>query len=511
MISEQLITHMQHLALALKPELLRWRRHLHAHPELSFEEVATQAYVGEQLAEMGLSARSIAKTGLLLDLHNPTLGASSSCIAVRADLDALPITEVAGRAYGSTHSGVMHACGHDVHTTCAMGAAIILQSIASELPTTVRFLFQPGEELLPGGATHVIADGGLEHPPVAAIIALHVAPDLPVGSLGLRTGPYMASADELYITLLGPGGHGALPHRSVDLVAVLAQMLVSLQQVVSRKAPPEVPTVLSFGKVNTLGGATNILPARIDVEGTLRTYDEVWRKQAHGWIRGIVESTARMYGAEVELRIADGYPTLNNNARVTAELRSIFERNVELSAGFGESGEKASPDAGFGASGEKKSHDAGLGESGEKASPDAGFGASGQKASHDAGFGASGEKESPDAGFGASGQKASHDAGFGASLSPENLGQHGSSGLFQAIEELGIRPTAEDFAWYLQRVPGSFFRLGVANEARGITAGVHTAEFDVDEDCLAIGALALALGALQLAQAQVELSNRTQV
>ena len=380
----------------LAPQLIAWRRHLHRHPELSFAEVETQGYVREQLAARGIDTESVAGTGLVA-LVGPE---AEDCVALRADMDALPIQEARGRPYGSRVAGVMHACGHDVHTACAMGAALLLREVGAELPLPVKLLFQPGEEVLPGGATHMIRDGALERPNVLAISALHVAPDMPVGTVGTRTGPYMASSDEVRITLRGGGGHGALPHDTVDLVATAAQLITALQQVVSRKAPAEIPTVLSFGHVATEGGATNVLPVAVRLAGTLRTYNEEWRAEARSWIARITEATAEMYGAEVEVDLREGYPALANDAAVTA----VVEAGLRTT--FGD----------------------------------------------------------------------------------------------ERVLPLSLRPTAEDFAWYLKRVPGSFFRLGVGNVGRGITAGVHTPEFDVDEACLAVGALALATAGMRLSR-----------
>ena len=463
--------------------MVAWRRHLHAWPELSFEEHDTQAFVRDALEQMGLPPRAIAGTGLLVDLRAREASNSSdgspapdvdrgpaACIAIRADLDALPISEVAGRAYGSRRPGVMHACGHDVHTACALGAAWLLAQVREWLPLPVRLIFQPGEELLPGGATRVIADGGLLDPDVAAIVGLHVAPDLPVGTLGLREGAYMASADEIYLTLRGPGGHGALPHQSVDLIAVAAQLLVSLQQVVSRKAPADVPSVLTFGKIASEGGATNVLPARLDLAGTFRTYDAAWRARAHTWIRQIAEGTAHMLGAQIELRIVVGYPALSNDAEVTRSVRLTFEQALRESC----AGLSPAVDAAQG----QEEHSAKA--RGDLAETDRGVSVAGDGG---VGFG-----ESPPA---------------SVASSPATGAEVEAATWLNAVVDLSLRPTAEDFAWYLREVPGTFFRLGVANPGRGIVAGVHTSEFDVDEDCLPIGAFALAVAALSLAEQRV--------
>lgn len=384
-------------AMQLSPKLIEWRRHLHANPELSFKEFKTQKYLIEKLESFGLSPKPIAETGVVV-----TLGPKNrkSCIAVRADMDALPITEIEGREYGSKSPGVMHACGHDVHTTCALGAAYLLSQVSEILPIAIKFIFQPGEELLPGGATKIIAAGGLKSPDVKAILALHVAPNIPVGSLGIRAGKYMASADEIYLTLKGNGGHAAMANQHTDLIATAAQLLVGLQQLVSRKAPPEVPTVLSFGKIDSKGGATNVLAREVKISGTFRTYDEEWRQKAHVLIRKIVDHTTQAFGAEFDLEIKVGYPALNNDKKLTAIAKASLCDLVGV----------------------------------------------------------------------------------------------------DHFQDLSLRPTAEDFAWYLQEVPGVFFRLGTRNESKGIVSGVHTSTFDVDETSLPLGAAALACVALAFAK-----------
>ena len=384
-------------ARGLTPKLRAWRRHLHRHPELSFDETETQRFLLRELRALGTDPRAIAGTGVAVDVGPAR---ADSAVAIRADMDALPIHEVDGRPYGSARPGVMHACGHDVHTACALGAVALLLRTQAALPRRVRVLFQPGEELLPGGATKVIADGGLADPPVTAIAALHVAPDLPAGEFGTRSGPYMASADEVYLAIHGRGGHAALPHRADDVVLCAAEIVTSLQRVVSRLAPAAVPTVLSFGKVETEGGATNVLPATVRLAGTFRTYDDAWREEAHAHVRRIVAAVAEAHACRAELEIRRGYPALSNDPELTRVTRAAL-------AGI-------------------------VGDA--------------------------------------------------------------------AVRGLDLRPTAEDFAWYLREVPGCFFRLGVRNEARGITAGVHTPEFDVDEACLPYGAAALAAVALTLAE-----------
>lgn len=289
-----------------------FRRHLHRYPELSFQEVKTSRYIREKLVENNISSEFIAETGVRAEL-----GAGDRCVALRADIDALPIQEINDVEYVSKHEGIMHACGHDVHSACLFGAMLILKEAESALGGMVRALFQPGEEKLPGGALKMIEAGALENPEPEGIIALHVFPELEVGKLGFREGMYMASADEIYITVRGKGGHGAMPDKCIDPVTAAAQIITAIQTIVSRKAPPAVPTVLTFGKINTVGGATNIIPDEVKLEGTFRTLNEEWRMQAHRHINELVASIAQAAGAQTECRIIKGYPYLRNEEMLT--------------------------------------------------------------------------------------------------------------------------------------------------------------------------------------------------
>ncbi|MDP1727850.1 MAG: M20 family metallopeptidase [Bacteroidota bacterium] len=371
------------------------RRHLHSHPELSFKEFETAAFIKLHLGKMGISKiKSVANTGfeVLIEGRNP----AKKTIALRGDMDALPIVETNNVDYKSKNVGIMHACGHDVHTTCLLGAAGILQQLKNEFEGTVKLIFQPGEEVIPGGATLMIKEGILNNPKVEGIFGQHVMPLIPVGKVGFRSGLYMASTDELYMTITGKGGHGAMPHLCIDPVAVMAQIITGLQQVVSRQANAIIPSVLSWGKV-IANGATNVIPNEVYMEGTFRTLDEKWRETAHKKMMQVATNIAEAFGATIQFEIRKGYPFLKNEPLLTARAKSYAE----------------------------------------------------------------------------------------AYLGKEN------------VVDLDIWMAAEDFAYYSQEVPACFYRLGTRNEAKGITSGVHTSTFDIDEDALVIGAGLMAFIALQ--------------
>lgn len=373
------------LAKAYAPEFTAIRRHLHSHPELSFQEFETTAFIQQQLTSFGVSFKAgIAGTGIiaLIEGKNP----ASKTIALRADMDALPITEANDVPYKSLNTGVMHACGHDVHTSCVLGATKILQELRGEFEGTIKVLFQPGEEKHPGGASIMIAEGALENPRPDAILGLHVHPSLEVGKIGFHAGKYMASADEIYITVKGKGGHAAQPHLTVDTILVASQLVVSLQQIISRNNNPFSPSVLSICAFNG-GFTTNVIPSEVKLMGTFRAMDETWRFKAHELIRKQAVGIAEALGAEIDIEILVGYPTLYNNEEVTTKAR-----------------------------------------------------------------------------------------GFATDL----LGE-------EAVGDTEIRMGAEDFAFYSQVVPACFFRLGTGNVARGITSGVHTPTFDVDEHAIEVG------------------------
>jgi amidohydrolase len=374
------------LAQAYKQEVIDLRRHLHSHPELSFQEFQTAAFVAEKLKAIGITEiESKATTGwsALIKGKNP----EKKVVALRADMDALPIIEANEVPYKSQNPGIMHACGHDAHTASLLGAAKILHEVRDQFEGTIKLIFQPGEEIIPGGASLMIKDKVLENPRPNYILGQHVMPMIPAGKVGFRSGLYMASADELYLTIKGKGGHGAMPETFIDPVLISAHLLVALQQIVSRVANPKIPSVLSFGRVEALG-ATNIIPNEVKIQGTFRTLDEAWRAKAHEKMRQIAEGIVEGMGGQLDFEIRKGYPFLKNNPELTA--RSVAAAQTYLGA--------------------------------------------------------------------------------------EN------------VLDLDIWMAAEDFAYFSQEIDGCFYRLGTRNEARGITSGVHTPTFDIEEEALEIGA-----------------------
>ncbi|MCI0921861.1 M20 metallopeptidase family protein [Sphingobacterium rhinopitheci] len=313
-------SNIQQLAKDFFTETVENRRHLHQNPELSFEEYQTSAFVKQKLDELNIPYQTMANTGVVGIIKGEL--ASDKVIALRADMDALPITEVKGRSYGSQNPGVMHACGHDVHTSSLLGVAKILQHLKSSFGGTVKLIFQPGEEKLPGGASLMIKEGVLRNPEPSAVIGQHVMPFIEVGKVGFRSGQYMASCDELFMTVRGRGGHGAQPHQNIDPIAITAQIITGLQQVVSRFADPRIPTVLSWGKI--IGnGATNIIPDEVYLEGTFRTFNEEWRADAHQKMVKMAQGIAESMGASCDFEVRKGYPFLVNEPKLTENARSF--------------------------------------------------------------------------------------------------------------------------------------------------------------------------------------------
>ncbi|MFT3746696.1 MAG: M20 family metallopeptidase [Agriterribacter sp.] len=373
------------LALKFAPELQDIRHRIHANPELSYKEFETSKLVQEQLSALNIPFEIKATTGVvgLLKGKNP----DKRIIALRADMDALPITEENDVPYKSKKPGVMHACGHDVHTACLLGAAKILNETTSDWEGTIKLIFQPGEEKNPGGASLMIKEGVLENPKPAAILGLHVHPQLEVGKYRFRGGKIMASADEIYITIKSKGGHAAAPQQTADTILIASQLVVALQQIISRNRNPFSPSVLSITSFQG-GYTTNVIPSEVKLMGTFRAMDEQWRFEAHTLIRKMATELVHSMGAEIDLHIDVGYPTVYNDEKLNTA--------AEISAA-----EYAGADN---------------------------------------------------------------------------------------IEESELRMGAEDFGYYSQVIPGCFYRLGAGNVSKGITSGVHTPTFDIDEDAIALGA-----------------------
>ncbi len=298
------------------------RRYLHQHPELSFQEYNTVKFVASKLDELGISYESMANTGLVALLKgNKT---SEKVVALRGDMDALPITELNDVPYKSLTNGVMHACGHDAHTASLLGCAYILNELKNDFSGTVKFIFQPAEEKLPGGASQMIKEGVLNNPIPNAIIGQHVMPLIETGKVGFRSGKYMASTDEIYVTVKGKGGHGAMPNLNIDPILITSHIIIALQQIVSRNADPKTPSVLSFGKIMGMG-ATNVIPNEVLLEGTFRTMDEKWRTEAHTKMKKMAEMMAESMGGTCEFNIVRGYPFLVNEPELTEQLRKNAE------------------------------------------------------------------------------------------------------------------------------------------------------------------------------------------
>ncbi len=388
--------HILEKSKTLFEKINKYRAYLHANPELSFQEYNTCDFVNSKLTELGIpTEKGIGKTGVvgLIMADHHTL--SDSFIGLRADLDALPIQEENEVSYKSTVSGVMHACGHDVHTSILLGVAEILYEIRNELKHPIKLIFQPGEEKNPGGASILIAEGVLNKPKVSKMYALHVFPEMETGKVGFKEGLYMASCDEIYMTINGKGGHGAMPHQCIDPILIGANIVTSLQQIISRSCDPKTPSVLSFGHFEGLG-ATNIIPSVVYLKGTFRTMDETWRAKALELIEFQSTTIAKTFDGTVNIEISKGYPCLYNNEELTKSLR------IKSEVFFGRSN----------------------------------------------------------------------------------------------VESLPIRLTSEDFAFYSQKIPVCFVRLGVGNEAKGVIYGVHHPRFDIDPNALITGMQLMSLAAI---------------
>lgn len=367
------------------PEIVSIRQHLHANPELSFCEFETAKFVEKKLSEFGIPFISgIAGTGIIATIVGQNSILSNKTIALRADLDALPISEKNNISCKSKNEGVMHACGHDAHTASLLGTAKILNEIKSEFSGKIKLIFQPGEEKFPGGASLMIKEGALENPRPDSIFGQHVAPEIPAGKIGFRSGMYMASADELYVTVKGKAGHAAFPQNFVNPILIASKILLELQtEFMETTQGVRHPTVLSFGKI-IANGATNIVPEEVKMEGTFRTMNEEWREEAHKKMISISEKIAIEMGGKCEFEILKGYPFLINDEHVTLRMKKYAEEFV------------------------------------------------------------------------------------------------GKENVMEVEQRMG----AEDFAYYSQKIPACFYRIGVRNEKEGITSGLHSPTFNIDETAL---------------------------
>ncbi len=380
-----LIAKIRELSRIYFEDIVEIRRHLHAHPELSMQEHETSEFIAQQLDAMGIAyERGIAGTGIVALI--PGNKGRGKVVALRADMDALPIDEANDVSYKSLNPGVMHACGHDVHMSCLLGATRILNELRDYWGGTVKLIFQPSEETAPGGAKLMIDEGVLQNPAPESIFGQHVFVPLPVGKVGVRSGKYMASADEIYLTVKGKGGHAATPHLNVDPIVIASHIVVALQTIVSRSAKASIPSVLSFGKIAGLG-RTNIIPNEVKIEGTFRTFNEKWRAEALQQITDMAIGIAKGMGGDCDVYIEKGYPFLVNDDKLADAFRQYAS---------------------------------------------------------------------------------------------DYLGN-------ENVEELDLAMTAEDFAFFSQKLPACFYRLGVSSPDKGTGSNLHTPTFDVDENALEIG------------------------
>ena len=311
------------LSLEIFPKVVSWKRYIHSNPELAFEEYETAKFISKILSEYKIEHETgIAKTGIVALIKGKNPG--SKCIALRADMDALPILETNKHDFVSKNKGKMHACGHDYHTATLLGAIVIINKLKEHIDGTIKFIFQPSEEKIPSGAELMIEEGVLKNPKVDLVIGQHATPEVETGKIGIRAGVFMASADEIYLTIKGKGGHAAFPEKVIDPVIASAHILTNLQQVISRKKSAFLNAVLSFGKI-TANGATNIIPNEVKIEGTLRSMNEKWRFEAHKHIKNIAKYTAKSLGCTCETNIVVGYPCLYNDAKLTEKVYSLSQ------------------------------------------------------------------------------------------------------------------------------------------------------------------------------------------
>ena len=310
---------------AIYEKIKGYREHLHQNPELSYKEFNTMEYVAAKLKEIGIPyEKGVAGTGIIGIIRSSKHSENQACIGLRADLDALPIQEQNTASYKSKVDGVMHACGHDVHTSILLGAAEILFELREDLEHPVKLIFQPGEEKNPGGASLLIEAGVLENPKVKEMYALHVFPELEVGKLAIRPGLNMASCDELHLEIIGVGGHGAMPEKCINPILIGSEFIIEAQNIIHKSCPKEVPCVISFGHFDALG-ATNVIPERAEIKGTFRTMNEEWRGKAAILLMDLANNLENKYKGNVNLEISKGYPFLKNDEELTEKLKAKFE------------------------------------------------------------------------------------------------------------------------------------------------------------------------------------------
>jgi len=308
-------------------KVVSYREHLHKYPELSFKEFQTMEFVAEKLQGIGVKfQKEVAGTGVVALIEASFHSQNQSCVGLRADLDALPIQEENEVGYKSVNDGIMHACGHDVHTSILLGAAEVLQHFKESLKQPVKLIFQPGEETNPGGASLMIEAGVLENPKVDKMYGLHVFPDLFAGNVGLRPGLYMASSDEIHLKIEGIGGHGALPEKCINPLMMGAEFLLKATELLEKQCPKDVPQVLSFGRFEAFG-STNVIPSQAELKGTFRTMNEEWRAKAHFLLSQLAEEISEKFKGKINLTISKGYPFLKNDEILTTELKSTFLSN----------------------------------------------------------------------------------------------------------------------------------------------------------------------------------------
>lgn len=386
-----MLSKIKDIAITLAPRLIEIRRHIHSYPEASGQEYQTAAFVAGVLSSCGLQVREgVGKTGVLGELQGN--GQDDRILAIRADMDALPIQERTGLEFASRVPGLMHACGHDVHTTVGLGTAMVLSQIAQELPGNVRFLFQPAEEIAQG-ASWMVADGAMDR--VTAVLGVHVFPSIPAGSIGVRYGALTAAADDLEITIVGESGHGARPHEAIDAIWIAAQVVTALQQAISRTQNPLRPVVLSIGQING-GRAPNVIADQVQLLGTVRSLHPETRASLPYWIEKIVASICNSYGARFEVNYRQGVPSVQNDYSLTQLLQSAAE-------------------------------------------------------------------------------------------------EAWGSDRVQVLPEPSLG--AEDFSVYLEKAPGSMFRLGVGFQDRVINYPLHHPQFEVDESAIITGVVTMAYSA----------------